>query len=367
MTTNSQYEEERICKPLNRWPERDRQHWQAALMPGDLLEQGGCRAECSWGSNRTMMRGYGRWLTWLDSRGLLDDQVAPGERITRERVRAYASDLEEKNASATVIDRLVELKVVAAIMDPGRDWSWIYRVAAPIRARHKPARPKRHRLVPVQRLLQLGLDLMANAESEKTTHRRFRVFRDGLMIGLLASRPLRLRNLKGLILDQTLIRRGDLWWIEIPAAATKTKSAIEFAWPEMLVPHLQTYLADHRSAIAALYGSRTGMVSDALWLSTCGTAMSDSGIYRRIVARTHEGLGQPINPHLFRDCAATSIAIDDSAHIGIAARLLGHRTGSTTERYYNQARSVEASRLMQKFLLARRHGVLGVDSTDAIP
>jgi integrase len=265
----------------------------------------------------------------------------------------------------TVINRLVELKVVAAIMDPGRDWSWIYRVAASIRARHKPGRPKRHRLVPVQRLLQLGLDLMAKAANETTTLRRFRVFRDGLLIGLLASRPLRLRNLKGLILDRTLIQRGNQWWIEMPAAETKTRSAIEFPWPEMLAPHLETYLADHRSAIAALHGSRTGTVSAALWLSTCGTAMS-TGIYQCIVARTREGLGQPINPHLFRDCAATSIAIDDPAHIGIATRLLGHRTGSTTERFYNQARSLEASRRMQKFLLARRHGVLGVDPTDAI-
>lgn len=212
------------------------------------------------------MRGYGRWLSWLDSKSLLDDQVAPGERITRERVRAYASDLEERNATLTVIDRLVELKVVAAIMDPERDWSWIHRVAAPIRAQHKPARPKR--LVPVQRLLQLGLDLMANAESEKTMHRRYRVFRDGMMIGLLAARPLRLRNLKGLFLDRTVIQRGDRWWIEIPAAATKTKNAIELPWPEVLVTHLQTYLTDHRAAIAALYGSR-GTVSDALWLSRC--------------------------------------------------------------------------------------------------
>jgi integrase/recombinase XerD len=78
----------------------------------------------------------------------------------------------------------------------------------------------------------------------------------------------------------------------------------------------------------------------------------DHGIYDRIVARTREGLGQPINPHLFRDCAVTSVAIDDPAHIGIASRLLGHRTRSTTERYYNQARGLEASRLMQKSLLA---------------
>jgi integrase len=363
MTTILPIGVERRCRPVDKWPQWDRQTWQAALQAGDLLEEGGCRAGHSRYSNRAMEKGYGRWLTWLDSDSLLDAQVAPGDRITPDRVRAYAKHLEGENASGTVIARLIELKVTADVMDPGRNWSWIYRLITSIRARGKPARPKRHRLVHSARLKDLGLDLMAQAENEVTTLRRFRVFRDGLMVALLASRQLRLRNLAGLILDRTLVQRGDGWWIQIPAAETKTRDPIEVPWPEMLVPHLQTYLADHRSGIAALRGSR----SDALWLSMYGPPMTDNGIYDRIVARTHEGLGQPINPHLFRDCATTSIAIDDPKHVGIASRLLGHRDGSTAERYYNQARSVEASRRMQKSLLALRNGGGAVNPTDTIP
>ena len=83
-------------------------------------------------------------------------------------------------------------------------------------------------------------------------------------------------------------------------------------------------------------------------------------MYMRITARTRDGLGRSINPHLFRDCAATSIAIDDPNHIGIASRLLGHRAASTTERHYNHARSVEASRLMQQHILALRNGIASV-------
>ena len=86
-----------------------------------------------------MVKGYGRWLAWLDSRGLLDAQVSPGDRITPDRVRAYVGHLEAKNASGTVIARIIELKVTAAIMDAERDWSWIYRFASSMRARHKPA------------------------------------------------------------------------------------------------------------------------------------------------------------------------------------------------------------------------------------
>jgi hypothetical protein len=64
----------------------------------------------------------------------------------------------------------------------------------------------------------------------------------------------------------------------------------------------------------------------------------------------------------------TSVAIDDPKHIGISLRLLDHRNGSTTERYYNQARSLEASRRMQTSLLARRNGSGdAVDPTDTIP
>jgi hypothetical protein len=51
-------------------------------------------------------------------------------------VRAYAEYLERKNSSATAIGRLIELKIMASIMDPNRDWAWIYRVASAIRARH---------------------------------------------------------------------------------------------------------------------------------------------------------------------------------------------------------------------------------------
>jgi hypothetical protein len=226
---------ERRCRPLEQWPQWDQRQWQSALRAGDLLEPGGCRAKRSPFSNRAMVKGYGRWLVWLDSKSLLDEEVAPGDRITRDRVRRYIGHLEAENASGTVIARIIELKITAAIMDPERDWSWIYRLASSMRARHKPARPKRHRLVHIERLLNLGLDLMEKANSEATTLSKFKTYRDGLMLGLLASRPLRLRNLAGLTLDRTLVRRADGWWIQIPAAETKTKQPIEVPWPDMPV------------------------------------------------------------------------------------------------------------------------------------
>ncbi len=55
----------------------------------------------------------------------------------------------------------------------------------------------------------------------------------------------------------------------------------------------------------------------------------------------------PVNPQLFRDCAATSIAIEAPDHVGIIMPVLGHARATTGERYYNQARSLEAARRFQ--------------------
>ncbi len=51
----------------------------------------------------------------------------------------------------------------------------------------------------------------------------------------------------------------------------------------------------------------------------------------------------PVNPHLFRDCAATSLAIEDPAQVRVAAQVLGHGAFATTERHYNLARGQEAT------------------------
>src|SRR5215472_12147301 len=192
---------DRRCKKLEEWPAADRGLWLAALVRGDVLEDGGARAKHSEYSNRNAVYGYGRWLTWLDRHGLLEATNSPADRITPASVKAYIGDLEQHNATQTLLNRLQELHAVAVVMDPDRDWRWIYRIYSQVKARHRPARPKLARLVPAGELFELGVDLMLAAERENTALRRAMVFRDGLLTALLAARPLRLGDLAGLVLD----------------------------------------------------------------------------------------------------------------------------------------------------------------------
>ncbi len=91
-----------------------------------------------------------------------------------------------------------------------------------------------------------------------------------------------------------------------------------------------------------------GRDCDALWLSKNGTAIKSHHIYRRIVRATERAFGVSIHPHLFRDCAATSVAVEDPEHVGIAAPILGHTTLRTTEQHYIQANMLAAGRRLRK-------------------
>ena len=70
------------------------------------------------------------------------------------------------------------------------------------------------------------------------------------------------------------------------------------------------------------------------------------------------GFGNSINPHLFRDIAATTLAIYDPDHVTIAAPLFGHRSFATTEKYYEQANTIEATCRYQKQVRTRRRAAV---------
>ena len=85
-----------------------------------------------------------------------------------------------------------------------------------------------------------------------------------------------------------------------------------------------------------------------------GAAMAGVSIYGRITALTRQAFGVAINPHLFRDAAATSIAIDDPEHVQVSAALLGHASLKTTQRHYDQSRMLAAGRRYQDQLVGLR-------------
>ena len=207
---------ERACRRIADWPSEDRRLWQAALQPGDLIDGGGERARYRPRSNRKVEHGYGRWLTYLDSSGMLDAGAHPADRITPATVARYVEAMQQLgNGSQTILARLQELYEAALVMDPARDWTWIRRIASRIRARHVPVRDKTAKLVGSEDLLALGAGLMAAAPTATTPRLSALAFRDGLLIAFLTLCPLRLKNGTALELDRHVVRQGAGWWITI--------------------------------------------------------------------------------------------------------------------------------------------------------
>jgi integrase/recombinase XerD len=149
-----------------------------------------------------------------------------------------------------------------------------------------------------------------------------------------------IRRAVSLIRIGTLLRQlGEEWRMVFEGPESKSGRPFEITVPEKLVPPLEYYLREVRPKLTGADRH------DGIWASTKGRPLTRNAIARIVTERTREAIGQPVNPHLFRHCAATTIAILQPGRIGVARDLLGHASLATTNAYYNQARSIEASRL----------------------
>src|SRR5215469_5843245 len=242
------------CLPEDKWPGRDRLAWQDACQRGSLLDDDGLAATWSASTQSTVAGGYGRWLTFLLSRNMLDPLATPAARVTRERVEAYLADLRAHgNACGTIHIRILQLCRMLDVMAPGSRPEWLGRLLAKAHAAIQPTRDDRARLVPVATLVELARALMDRAETSTDLPPRLRAvtYRDGLMVMILLASWLRVGNLAALRLGHSLVRRGDCWWVVFEARQTKNRRPINLPLPAELTPMIGRYLGVcHRQVVA---------------------------------------------------------------------------------------------------------------------
>lgn len=347
------------------WPEADRCAWKRVLTPGDLFDR---RSRASRWSKATRRRAefvYGTWLAWLLQEGHLKWDATPSVRITRRRLNRYIAWLRISAAPWTVYSYINVLHAVLRLMAPGKDWRWIGTICNGLRRTVIATRYVPERVRPSRDLVKYGVRLMAEAEAStlKTSYDRAVQFRDGLMIATLAARPLRLTNFVSIRIGENLIRLGKGYQLIFRASETKTSRPLQFELPAALVPLLNRYLAYHRTVLVnaenwqKVVKQGGKLPKNALWVSNSGTAMSRRSVGRRVAKLTEREFGVVISPHLFRHCAATSIAIEDPENIRTASIILGHSTCVTVERSYNHAPAVAAASRYHEIILKLRSKV----------
>jgi integrase len=350
---------ERQCLLPSAWPAKDREVWDAACMPVSILaDTGGEISHLAPISRDKTAKGWGRFLShlyWHEPTAIAEPAAT---RVTSARVRHYVRRLQELgNASATILCRLQELGDALSVLAPDGDWRFLKRMSAFIRANHRPARPKHNRVL-ADEAAELGYRLMREAQQTNPVDAAVQ-YRDGLILLLLIHLPLRRKNFTNLTIGQSLVRRDGHWFVTLTPIETKTHAYFEAELPPNVVPWLEAYLSCHRPLLATRNGRWHKEAGERLWLSAHGSPLTQIALYDRVTKQSLKQLGVAINPHQFRDIAASTIASHAPEYVHAAAPLLGHSSLRTTEKYYRIAKAQEGHKTYIKTIERKRRGPNG--------
>ena len=334
----------RLIMPFAEWPAIDQQRWHKARFKGDILEPSGLAANWTDNTVRQDKKAYGLWLQCLANAGRLAPDTAPGERLTRDNVNAFAADLAERVASTTTAKRLSTLSRMIRVLEPAADRSWLNELHKRYAFRAKPSRNKQIKMLHPADILEVIFRELEKERALLPQHgkRQLYWYRDLLIIGMLTVLPLRKANIQELDLDRSIIRISDRYEVRLEEHQTKNGSPYAAPLPEQFTPHIEIYLTQIRPILLR------NKTSPALWLSFRGDRLSQQTIYLHTRSTTATLFGVELTPHLFRDIATTYLAVHHPEAVRSASAVLGHRSLKTTERHYNQANMLAAARQFQE-------------------
>jgi hypothetical protein len=326
--------------------------WARATGDGSSRLRRGKAEHWAAATKNQVAKGYAKWLSYLWVSDQLDPEQIPSHRVTEERIESYVAWLEDqKLASTTIASRVSDLREAIRVMEENPDLSLLSEVLSTLCARQEVSRDKHARLVHPREAWERARGFLEELPSLPCPNELIRAtwYRDGLAAAFLARRPIRLKNLTSLRIGQNLIRTASGWRCSFEAAEIKDRRPQAFELPADLEALIDRYIEVHRPILLA------GQTSDHLWISTRRGTLSQQALYVGICNATEKLFGRPINPHLFRDCAATTIATEDPNYVLASARILGHGSIRTTERSYNHSKMAEAMERFHEALIELKH------------
>ncbi len=329
----------------SRWLATDKTLWQTAFTPGaDVFDEGGPGAHLAERTLSQLQYTYGKFLFTVMRKHPELLRRAPAQRINTNTVAEFVRSQPTSCGEKTRSIYLYHLWLALRYLCPEGDWSWLLTISSRFSAR-ATNRPQQHHLVTSERLYDFGIELMDGALHDGKPPTSWRVqtaYRDGLVIALLALVPLRRRTLATLRIGKHLIKSGDRWVLDIPAADVKTKRPLDFPISPELSRRIDIYVNEIRPFTAGASGH------DYLWASARGRAMNGGVIYAAVRRRTRKEFGFPINLRRFRRAAATLWSVRDPTNARGSKDLLGHASFETTEKYYIMAQSRLAGRALAR-------------------
>jgi integrase len=382
------------------WPASDRETWEVACRPAVRLRRGGSAAGLAPATRDDLQRRYGYLLTFLKECGRFDADGSCSALLTPTNIGPFVDRMRDDWSATTLFMTIQKLYQIARHLAPSTDFKWLWNIAGDVKAEDGPVR--RPPVVDASELLIAGLALVeeyVGLEGPMDLNAAVNI-RNGLMVALLASCPIRAKNLAGLTLGRSLHMSRSCWWIDLPGSETKNGRPDCRAIPEFLRAALETYLREARPFLLSGIDPRTfghdtlprhngtddeleddqvdisfarqsdegagivgaprpdddaplGNLSGPLWASRYGVRMTYSSIHHAVTSVTEATIGVAIAPHGFRRAAATTAAWKAGAMPNLAAAILQHMDRRTTEASYIRATSFEAAQQLGTLLRRR--------------
>lgn len=162
--------------------------------------------------------------------------------------------------------------------------------------------------------------------------------------------PIRLRNLIGIELGKNLIKPGGLntpHWLVFPNYDVKNRVDLNFKFDESLTKLIDEYVHEFRPTL--LRGS------NANWLFPGESGEPKNGLLfsKQVTERIQKAVGLRITVHQFRHAAAAIYLKHHPGDYEAVRRVLGHRSLTTTIKFYCGLETIAASEQFGKLIRER--------------
>lgn len=328
--------------PPEQWPQRDHFAWLAAISSDDPLTRNPAR---HWrpATRENRWKHWGAFIAVLETNDRLDVKADPRERLTPELVDLLVVSLRTHLSANSLRTFLQEFSVVAAVLVPGFDASWIRRhPLRPTSTEAKATQRKRGHFDP-EAAIRAAIRDMAEVEKLPLTRKSAIRFRDDLVFATATALPIRHRNMVQMDVGTHLREIGDGFLVSFDPDETKTHRWFRADLPTRLCPFMRRWLDHYRKF---LVGDRS---EAALWVNQQNRSRLRRH-YARFLMTGKRLLDQRIHPHLTRHSAATEILRRHPAKARLAADVLHHVTTRGARGTYDHSNSYAVQRAYRELL-----------------
>jgi integrase/recombinase XerD len=334
----------KLMLPFAQWPTEDQNRWEAAFKSGDRFDESGRGAHLAASTSQVGRESYARFLGFISANHHSLLTRPPEARIDRNIVSEYVGWRRKSCGDMAIAIDLDHLRGALKLMCVDANWSWLLTITKRIAA---TAPRKKYHLVNSDRLYALGTELMdgavadADAAGQLSKAQAFQ-YRDGLVVALLALIPVRRRTLAAFRIGKQLVRAGELWALDIPAADTKNGRPLDYPISQELSARIDLYLERFRCRIPG------ADKHTSLWASNRGCPMCGEAICAAVRKRTKKAFGFGVSLHRFRHAAASFWSSHDPVNVRGSKDLLGHASFTTTDKHYIMSISRLAGRALAR-------------------